>query len=57
MEQKMKGISFSYNSDTQFVTLSLLPAEMEKEADLSTIKSELASGAYSDFYLSEKALK
>ena len=41
MEQKMKGISFSYNSDTQFVTLSLLPAEMEKEADLSTIKSEL----------------
>ena len=53
----MKGISFSYNSDTQFVTLSLLPAEMEKEADLSTIKSELASGAYSDFYLSEKALK
>ena len=53
----MKGISLKYDSDTQFVTLTLLPGEMEAEADISALKSELENGNYASFYISEQALK
>lgn len=53
----MKGIAFNYNNDTQYVSLILLPGEMEKEADINWIKSALQENGYGDFYLTEQALK
>ena len=53
----MKGIAFNYNSDTQYVSLILLPGDMEKEADMDWIKNALQENGYGDFYLSQKALK
>ncbi|MBU2978982.1 FapA family protein [Alteromonas sp. C1M14] len=53
----MKGISYNYNNDTQYLSITVLPSEMEQDVDTQSIIDSLKDTPYADFYVSKRALK
>ncbi|MEG3767524.1 FapA family protein [Alteromonas sp. 14N.309.X.WAT.G.H12] len=53
----MKGISYNYNNDTQFLTLTIDPGAMEQDIDRGGVIDYLSTTPYANFYVSKRSLK